>query len=308
MKKNVAVLYGGDSSEREVSLDTGKAIINNLDKNKYNVLEILITKDDNKKWITTLVESKIDIALIALHGGIGENGSVQGLLECLHIPYVGSKVVGSSIGMDKFLSKQLLLQNKLKVPKGILICQEDEVDKNAISSLSLPLIVKPNNEGSSVGITLAESIDKALESILDLQNKKLDVIVEEFIKGQEITCGVIETKEGLTALDILDIDTTRGFYDYYAKYEADDTRIVPSSLSAQVQRKVKNTAIKTFKVLKAVGYGRIDMIVKDDIPYILEINTLPGMTSHSLIPKSLNERGISYSEFLDNLIESVLNK
>ncbi len=154
MKKRIAIIYGGNSSEREVSLKTGKEIINNIDKSKYKIIDIEFF--ETKHLIKKLIRNKIDLAIIALHDGIGENGSIQGLLECLNIPYSGTKVLGSAIGMDKFISKQLLIANGLMTPKYVFLNCNEEFCEETLKNFSFPLIVKPNNEGSSVGVSIAK--------------------------------------------------------------------------------------------------------------------------------------------------------
>lgn len=303
IKTRVAVLYGGKSSEREVSLETGKEVINALDKDKYQVIDIEIPSDDNRKWIKKIIKNKIDLAIIALHGGIGENGSIQGLLECLNIPYIGSKVLGSALGMNKYIAKQLLSFNNIDVPTGIYLESSKKINDYEISKLNYPLVVKPNEEGSSVGVTIVNNVDELKRCVERLEK---DILIEEYINGTEVTCGVIENNDKLIALDVLEIKSTSDFYDYKAKYEDDTTVIKEAILDKALIKEIKEVAIMAFKTLKAKDYARIDMIIKDKNVYVLEINTLPGMTPHSLIPKSLNLKGISYSDFLDSLINSTL--
>lgn len=296
---NVAILYGGINSEANVSLETGKSIINSLDKNKYNILEVLV--NDEKSWVQLLLNKNIDIAIIALHGGIGENGSVQGLLECLHIPYIGAKVLGSAIGMNKYITKQLLEYNKLNTPKCIILRKGDTLDMDKLNVFNYPFIVKPNEDGSSYGTSLVNSKEELLRDLEKISDR--DILIEEYIEGTEVTVGVIEDKNSLKALKVLEIIPENNFYDYKAKYESDNTSIKPSNLDENLLSLIQETAKKAFKILNAHNYARIDMIIKDNIPYILEINTLPGMTSHSLIPKSLD---ISIGEFFDQQISNIL--
>lgn len=299
MKLNIIVLLGGKSSEREVSLNTGSSFINNLDKNKYNVKAIEIPNNKDKTWIKELIDNPCDLVIIALHGGIGENGGVQGLLECLEIPYIGSQVLGSAIGMNKEITKEILTFNGINTPKKIDINE---------TNISYPVIVKPNTDGSSVGINIVHNIKEFNNAIAEVKKLNEDVLIEEYIDGLEITCGVIEKDSEIIALDVLEIKPQEQFYDYKAKYESDDTKINKANIPDTLRKEIENTAIKAFKVLKAKGYARIDMIIKDNKPYVLEINTLPGMTSHSLIPKSLELKNISYQEFLDDLINETLIK
>lgn len=298
---NVAVLYGGTNNEANVSLETGSSIINSLDKSKYNIIE-LIVKDD-KTWILPLINENIDIAILALHGDIGENGSIQGLLECLHIPYIGAGVLGSAIGMNKYISKQLLEYNGLTTPKCIFLNHNEHLDVKKLSDFNFPVVVKPNDDGSSYGTSLVYTKDELVESIAKLLSKNTDILIEEYIEGTEVTVGVIEEKNSLNALKVLEIIPENSFYDYEAKYESEATSIHEANLNEDILYLIKENAKKAFKILNARSYARIDMIIKNNIPYILEINTLPGMTSHSLIPKSLD---ISIGEFFDKQIANTL--
>ena len=302
MKLNVGVIYGGKSSEHDISVSTGREIINNLDSNKYNIVKIYISNDIDNKWVLDLINNKLDIVIIGLHGGIGENGSIQGLLECLNIPYIGSNVLGSAIGMNKYITKKLLEVSNIKTPKYVFIKNRDKVDKNMFRMLSYPLVIKPNEEGSSVGVMIVNNYRKLISGIKKLKKLGYDILVEEYIKGNEVSCGIIENGNDIEVLDVLDIKFNNLFYDYDAKYNDDKTYIDITSLDKDIVSNIKDIAKRVFISLNSKGYARIDMIVSDKDIYVLEINTLPGMTEHSLIPKELKLRDISYKEFLDNLI------
>lgn len=302
MKLNVGVIYGGKSSEHDISVSTGREIINNLDSNKYNIVKIYISNDIDNKWVLDLINNKLDIVIIGLHGGIGENGSIQGLLECLNIPYIGSNVLGSAIGMNKYITKKLLEVSNIMTPKYVFIKNRDKVDKSMFRMLNYPLVIKPNEEGSSVGVMIVNNYRKLISGIKKLKKLGYDILVEEYIKGNEVSCGVIENSNDIEVLDVLDIKTNNLFYDYDAKYNDDKTYIDITSLDKDIVSNIKDIAKRVFISLNSKGYARIDMIVSDKDIYVLEINTLPGMTEHSLIPKELKLRDISYKEFLDNLI------
>lgn len=308
MKLNVGIIYGGRSSEVDISLSTSREIIKNLNKDKYNIIEIFIPYELDNKWVLDLINNKLDIVIIALHGGIGENGSIQGLLECLNISYIGSGVLGSAIGMNKYITKQLLKNANIKVANSLFIKNKDKLNDIDLSNLNYPLVVKPNEDGSSVGIKIVNNFEELIEGINKIRKLGQDILIEEYIKGNEVSCGVIETINGIEALEVLDIKTNSTFYDYDAKYKDNNTYIDVSSLDKDIVDKIKKTARRVFITLNSKDYARVDMIVNDNGIYVLEINTLPGMTSHSLIPKELNIKKISYSEFLDNLIESKLSK
>lgn len=309
-KKKVVVLAGGSSTEREISFKTSEEMYKNLDKNKYDVDIIAIPNEPSDEWVIKIIQSKADIVISALHGGSGEDGTVQGLLECLNIPYVGTKVIGSAIGMDKNLSKQLMKLNHIPVADDIFINQEEEIKNytDDINMLGFPLVVKPNKGGSSIGISIVNNFCELANAVNEVKKMKDDILIEKYICGREVTCGLLETKKGTEVLTVLDISANSTFYDYKAKYEAEDTQIVFSTLPLFLQEMIQEIAKKVFKVLKCSGYGRVDMIVQEEQVMVLEINTLPGMTSHSLIPKALQGQGISYGEFLDKLIEFELEK
>jgi len=309
-KKKVIVLAGGRSTEREVSFKTSEEMYKNLDKNKYDVDIIAIPAEASNEWVNKLIQANPDIVISALHGGAGEDGTVQGLLECLNIPYVGTKVAGSAIGMDKYLSKQIMRFNHIPVAGDIFINQKEDINnyKDDINILGFPLVVKPNKGGSSIGISIVNSFSELENAVNEVRKLNDDILIEKYICGREVTCGLLESKNAVEVLTVLDISANSTFYDYKAKYEAEDTQIVFSTLPVFLQEMIQEIAKKVFKVLKCSGYGRVDMIVQEEQVMVLEINTLPGMTSHSLIPKALQGQGISYGEFLDKLIEFELEK
>lgn len=308
MKLNVGVIYGGRSNECDISVNTGMEIINNLDSSKYNIVKIFIPYELDNKWVYDILNNKLDIVVIGLHGGIGENGSIQGLLECLNIPYIGSDVLGSAIGMNKYITKKLLESNNIKIPKYLFIKNSDKIDKKNYSKLDYPLVIKPNEEGSSVGVMIVNNTRELMRGLKKLKRLGYDILVEEYISGNEISCGVIEDGNDIEVLDVLDIKPNSIFYDYKAKYDDDKTYIDISSLSEDIVSRIKDIAKEVFITLNSKDYARVDMIVSDNDIYVLEINTLPGMTGHSLIPKELKLKNISYGEFLDRLITNRLRK
>lgn len=303
-KIKVALIDGGDSTEREVSFKTSNEMYKNLDKNKYDVQIITIPNDNTNDWVMDLIKSKSDIVLSALHGGSGEDGTVQGLLECLNIPYVGTKVLGSALSMDKHLSKQIMQLYNIPVAQDVFIkCNEEFKNyEDDINKLGYPLVVKPNKGGSSIGITIVNTKQELIKAIDLVKQLKDDILIEKYIQGREVTCGLVENKTDIEVLTVLDISANSTFYDYKSKYEDDSTKIVFSTLPKFLQDMIQEIAKKVFIILKCKGYARVDMIVHQEQIVVLEINTLPGMTSHSLIPKAIEAKGLSYSQFLDTLI------
>lgn len=303
-KIKVALIDGGNSTEREVSFKTSNEMYKNLDKNKYDVQIITIPNNNTNDWVMDLIKSKADIVLSALHGGSGEDGTVQGLLECLNIPYVGTKVLGSALSMDKHLSKQIMQLYNIPIAQDVFIKYNEEFKnyEDDINKLGYPLVVKPNKGGSSIGITIVNTKQELIKAIDLVKQLKDDILIEKYIQGREVTCGLVENKTDIEVLTVLDISANSTFYDYKSKYEDDSTKIVFSTLPKFLQDMIQEIAKKVFIILKCKGYARVDMIVHQEQVVVLEINTLPGMTSHSLIPKAIEAKGLSYSQFLDTLI------
>jgi D-alanine-D-alanine ligase len=304
MKKlTLALLSGGISSEREVSLNSGKQVLEALDKDKYDIVPY-----DPKTDLARLVADapKLDAALIIMHGPYGEDGTVQGLLELLHIPYQGSDVLGSALAMNKLISKQMYERSGLPVPPYIVIDRNDPIDTgDIVARLDLPLVVKPVSAGSSVGM----SIVKAENELQDALDKAFPhgetVIVEAYIKGVELTGGVLGNDD-LQALPLIEIipDASFEFFDYEAKYTAGATEeICPARVDDNITAKAQSYAMMAHRALYCKGYSRTDMILKDDELYVLETNTIPGMTATSLFPQAAQAAGISFTELLDRLIQ-----
>jgi D-alanine-D-alanine ligase len=304
MKKlTVALLSGGISSEREVSMQSGDQVYEALDNAKYNILRY-----DPKTDLPRLVNDapEIDVALIILHGPYGEDGTVQGLLDLLGIPYQGSGVLGSALAMNKAVTKQLYEKSGLPVPPYLIYDGKDKVDADAwVGQIGLPLVVKPVVGGSSVGMSIVKSTD-ALQDALDKATAHDSaVLVESFIAGTELTGGVIGNRD-LEALPIIEIipDQTYEFFDYEAKYTPGATReICPARIDDELTKKAQSYAKKAHKALFCRGYSRTDMILRDGKIYVLETNTIPGMTATSLLPQAAQTAGIDFSRLMDRLID-----
>ncbi|MAF32900.1 MAG: D-alanine--D-alanine ligase [Desulfobacterales bacterium] len=304
MKKlTVALLSGGISSEREISIKSGDQVYEALDKEKYTIFRY-----DPKTDLVRLVSDapQIDVALIILHGPYGEDGTIQGFLDLLNIPYQGSGVLGSAVAMDKVISKQLYEKSGLPVPVYSAVKRSDVFDPEDLAEqIGLPLVVKPVNAGSSVGITIVESITDikdAVESAFDHDDM---ILIEAFIPGIELTAGVIGN-EVLNALPIIEIipDKANAFFDYEAKYTAGVTQeICPARIDDALTEKAKTYAKIAHHALSCRGYSRTDMIFNNEELYVLETNTIPGMTATSLFPQAAEVAGISFPTVLDKLIE-----
>jgi len=305
-KLNLALLAGGKSGEREVSLKGAEGVVQALNPDKYNVRRYDPATDLAK--LASEAES-IDAAFILLHGPLGEDGTVQGFLDLLDIPYQGSGVLGSAIAMDKNLAKILYRNNGLAVPYWLMANHDDlENSDRILAKLDLPLVIKPVNQGSSLGMTIARSpadIGSGLRKAFAIDNQ---VMIEQFIEGREITGGVIGNNE-LTALPLVEIipGDQYDFFDYEAKYQPGaSTEICPAELDDAITAKAQQFALTAHRALQLQGYSRTDMIVNDNDIYVLETNTIPGMTPTSLLPQAAAKAGLDFPALLDRLIELAL--
>ncbi len=302
-KLTIALLSGGISSEREVSISSGDQVYEALDHNKYDIIRY-----DPKTDLPQLVTDayKIDAALIILHGPFGEDGTVQGLLDLLNIPYQGSGVLGSALGMNKLASKYLYETSGLLVPPYVVIGKNDTLEADAcVQRLGLPLVVKPVGSGSSVGISIVKSKDLLKEAVDKAFEQDSMVLIEAHIDGIELTGGVIGNDQ-LEALPIIEIIPSESFdfFDYEAKYTAGATNeICPARIDDVMTKKSQEIAKTAHKALFCKGYSRTDMILKGQDIYVLETNTIPGMTATSLLPLAAGEAGIPFGQLLDRLIE-----
>jgi D-alanine-D-alanine ligase len=304
MKKlSVALLSGGISSEREVSLNSGNQVFAALDKKKYDV-----RRYDPKTDLQRLVADapKIDAAMIILHGPFGEDGTVQGLLDLLDIPYQGSGVLGSAVAMNKLMSKQLYQQAGLPVPSYLALKRPDTVDAAGIAArLGLPVVIKPVQGGSSVGMSIVRSEKDLPGAIRKAFDYDTEVLVEAFIDGIEVTGGVLGNSdpEALPLIEIIP-DKSHEFFDYEAKYTAGVTQeICPARIDADLAEKARTYAVMAHQALGCKGYSRTDLMLRGRDLFVLETNTIPGMTATSLFPQAAAAAGLPFGQLLDRLIE-----
>lgn len=303
MKKiRLALLSGGVSSERDVSLNSGKQVFEALDKDRYDIT-LYDTKTDLKQLV--IDADKIDAALIILHGPFGEDGTVQGLLDLLDIPYQGAGVLGSAMAMNKLVAKRLYDGAGVPTPTYLSFSMNESIDPSkVVDLLGLPLVAKPVCAGSSVGMTLVRE-ERNLEDAISLAFQHDDcIILEKYIQGIELTCGVLGNDE-LEALPVIEIVPGEGheFFDYKAKYIAGETReICPARIDDIITKRVRELAVKAHQALFLKGYSRTDMILSNTELFVLETNTIPGMTSTSLYPQSAQVAGYSFTKLLDKLI------
>ncbi len=293
----VAVLLGGASAEREISLLTGNAVLEALVARGVQATAF----DPKERALTELVTAGFDRVWIALHGPGGEDGAVQGALEWLGLPYTGSGVLGSAVCMDKLRTKRIAQAAGVATPPWIELVGAADFER-AVAQLGLPLAVKPVSQGSSVGMSRVEAAAELPAAWRAASALDPVVIAERWITGREFTVAILQGE----ALPVIAIETPRSFYDYQAKYFADDTRyLIPSGLTKAAESAMQQAALTTFAVTGASGWGRVDfMMGKENLPLLLEINTVPGMTSHSLVPMAAAAAGIDFPELCWRILET----
>ena len=303
--QKIAVLCGGRSGEREVSLRSGKRVYDSLKKQKFNVIKIDLTDD----LVTSLKKKKIDIVYIALHGRWGEDGCVQGLLEVAGVPYTGSKVLASALAMNKLAAKRIFDAVGIPTPRYLEIDELTDIAKSVAqvrAKFSFPLVVKPVSEGSSLGISIVKATDNLAKILAKTVKEYKEVFVEEYVQGREITVGVIGRDTDLQALPILELVPRKEFYDYEAKYTKGLTEfILPARLPETVYQKAQAVALAAHRALGCYGVSRVDMIVTaDNTPYVHEVNSIPGMTEQSDLPAEAAHAGLSFDDLVVKILAS----
>jgi D-alanine-D-alanine ligase len=302
----VAVLMGGQSAEREVSLMSGEGVLQALRAAGVDAHAF----DPAKRDLGELKREGFERCFIALHGRFGEDGTVQGALELMGLPYTGSGVMASSIAMDKAMTKRVWLAEGLPTPRYVLVRREQleglSLD-DLVANLGLPLIVKPAREGSSIGVTKVTKVQDLLVALHAAALCDADILCEQCIVGDEVTCPVLGEGHAARALPLIRIVAPEGNYDYQNKYFTNDTQyVVPSGLPRTEEAAIEALVVKAYQVLGCRGWGRLDVMI-DAVtrqPYLLEINTSPGMTSHSLVPMSAKAAGLSYEALCCQLLAS----
>jgi D-alanine-D-alanine ligase len=305
----LALIRGGKSAEREVSLASGREVLLHLDPKRYDV-RVYDPLTDLAKLVSDA--PGIDVAFPVLHGLYGEDGSLQGFLTLLGIPFVGSGILASARAMDKNVAKRIFRAADLPVAKDVVFRRGDDEDcvERSLSVLDLPVVVKPSNQGSSFGLSVAKTRGELESALAKARAYSGDLMVEEYLKGREFTVAVIGNNdpEALPPIEIIPGEG-HGFFDYGAKYEPGECReLCPADLPPEETELVKDLALKAHEAMGCRGLSRTDFILSDGVFRLLELNTLPGMTSGSLIPKAAKARGLSFPALLDRLIELALEK
>ncbi len=305
-EKNIAVLMGGISPERKISLQSGKAVANALEKTDSHVIKIVVNDD----LVSELDNYKIDVAFVALHGHFGEDGGIQEVLESKDIPYTGSGVSASRLTMDKVKSKEIFIKNNIPTPDYFAVSTTQSMSEivKSVKNLKLPVVTKPVSNGSSIGISIIREYDELPDGIKHTGSQSTEALIEKYIGGRELTVSILDDK----ALPVIEIKTSTGFYDYDAKYNSKNTQYIilesaeessECTLSHAVYDRVQELAIRAHNSLGCCTFSRVDMILGNDGEiYILEANTIPGFTERSLLPKAAAAANISFTELCSIIV------
>jgi D-alanine--D-alanine ligase len=319
-KIRVGVLRGGPSNEHEVSLKTGENVLNFLPREKYRGIDIILKKNcelfaDGQPIKISYFHSAVDVVFNALHGYFGEDGKIQQILDSAGLLYTGSGPLSSALGMNKILSRDIFQRAGLKIPRAIIAKNEEPAHEAALRvfrSISPSWIVKPASGGSSIGVAVVDSFSALEDAIKDAFNYDSSVIVEEYVRGREVTCGILENfrKEEYYALPAIEIvpPPKKDLFDYECKYDGSTKEICPAPFDVSVKKEIEEIARSAHRILECSGYSRADMIVSPRDIYLLELNTLPGLTSESLVPKAAKAVGLEFPQLLEHIIDLALNK
>jgi D-alanine-D-alanine ligase len=303
MKERVVVVMGGPSSERDVSIETGNVVMRALERLEYETRSL----DFDGRFVDALREVRPDVVFNALHGPGGEDGTIQGVLEWMHLPYTGSGVCGCALSMDKHLTKKLLSAEGLPTPAWDSFDLEGGTLPLLPGSLNLPLVVKPRNEGSSAGVRIVRTHEAWSQAMIELSDQRTGILAEEFIEGREFSCGVF-FEQALPVAEIL--PQGHEFYSFEAKYAAGGSRHeVPAHIDEDLAHRMQMLALSMHRLLGLRDYSRTDFIVtREGRPYILETNALPGLTPTSLFPEECAAIGISFEALVDRLVRAALDR
>ncbi len=308
-KTKVAVLCGGISNERDISLRSGKNCFNALERLGYNSILVDVKTIED---LLDLKNKSIEAAFLVTHGKFGEDGAIQGILEWLNIPYTGSSVLGSALSMDKWLTKQIAQNNKINTPNSYLLTKNNKNTSyikeawQELSKRSKSVFFKPKDEGSSVNTFKINSLLELEDKISKVDLTNSDYLIEECIPGREITVSIIELDQQLKVLPILELKPKNDFYDYHAKYTKGMTEfILPANLDKNTEAKIVDISKKIFLLIGCSSFGRVDFILDEkNIPYMLEVNSLPGMTDTSDLPAQAAYAGIKYDEVVEMILKT----
>lgn len=316
--KNIAVVYGGFSSEEEISLKSGRVVANNLPAD-YKPYLVRINK---KGWLLERNGAKIpidkedfsvevdgtklhfDMVFIAIHGTPGEDGKLQSYFDMIGVPYVSSNALACAITFNKWTCNSILKQYGYKCANAVVLRNPNGWDeKNVLEMITLPCFVKPNNGGSSFGISKVKKEDELGDAIKKAFEEGTEVMIEEFVAGTEVTCGVVKLRGKVTALPITEIVSENEFFDYEAKYKGASQEITPARISDEMTKEIQKQATGIFELLHLNGMARIDFIIQQDVPYVIEVNTVPGLSEESIVPQQARAAGMTLPELFGGLLE-----
>lgn len=341
-KKQVIVLMGGRTPEHDVSLVTGREVVRHLDRRKYEILPVVISRDGARWQLKTTAEilrlspagvgrrlkraktkkssmpiaskqtlpvklerAESPVVFIAMHGPFGEDGTIQGMIELMGLPYTGAGVLASALGMDKIMFRKVMEREKIPIPDYFVFNQGDR-QTTILKKFKFPFIVKPFDQGSSVGVSLVHQMKELKSALKEAFVYSDPILIDQYLKGIEVSCGVIGNEKPM-ALPVIEIVPKKEFFDYEAKYQPEMCEeIVPARISSALTKRVQEAAVRVFQAIGCRGFGRVDMIIVRGQPYVLEINTIPGLTPNSLLPQEAAAAGMSYSQLLDRVIELAL--
>ncbi len=320
---NVGIFCGGFSSEFEISLLSASTILNHFPKT-YNPFLIQVSKEkwvakykeneyDFNPWDLSFVvdekEIRVDVGLVYIHGNPGENGKIQALLELKGVPFVNSGALASELSFDKWFCNQFLNNFGIPVAKSVLLKSHHSINsEEIINQLGLPCFVKPADSGSSYGISKVKTSEELLPAIENAFKEGQTVVIESFLKGVEVTCGVYRTQAGLKALPLTEIVSENDFFDYEAKYFGKSKEITPARVSDEIKNKVQIRAKQVYELLGLKSIARIDFMVVDDEPHVIEVNTTPGFSPASIVPQMLASEGLSITDFWKEIFEVELGR
>ncbi len=325
-KLEIALLTGGNNSEREVALSSSKQVASILNREKYNVTiidlqgrEWLHTDDNGDKWavdrndfsITINGEKRVfEYALIIIHGTPGEDGKLQGYLDIMEVPYSSCSTTSSAITFDKAATKRMLAGSVINLAKEIFLTEGMEVDaEGVVSQLGLPLFIKPNRAGSSFGVSKVKESSQITDAVTHARTESQDVLIEEFIPGREMACGIMITKQAEYIFPITEIVPKKEFFDYEAKYTGASEEITPAPISEELQSQLNDMTREAYRLCGCSGLVRIDfMVTPQGVPYLIEINSIPGMSEASIVPQQVRAAGLSLTDVFDALIEDTYKK
>lgn len=323
MRKNIAIIMGGYSSEVNISLKSGNVVFNHLDREKYNPFRVHILKekwvalDDNDveyeinknnfSFLKGITNTNFDCVFNAIHGNPGENGMILSYLELLGIKHTSAPFYQMALTFNKRDTLSVVKEYGIKTAISVYLNQGDRIDTDQIiAKVGLPCFIKPNNAGSSYGISKAYTKEEVLQGIETAYKEDTAILIESFLDGTEVSVGVIEYKGAIKVLPITEIVSENDFFDYEAKYEGKSQEITPARISSEEKNRVETVAKKVYKVLNMSGFSRAEYILINGEPHFLEINTVPGMTLESILPQQAKEAGISLHELFDNSIQMAL--